>query len=63
MILDEKKPRTSSAVKNRYNSKNYKKYQATIKPDIYERIEKYISEQKLNKAQFLERAISALEEK
>ncbi len=61
--MSEKKPHTSSTVKNRYNAKNYKKYQATIKPDIYERIEKYIAEQQLNKAQFLERAISALEEK
>ena len=37
----KRKTRTSSAVKNRYNAKAYRKFQAAIKPDLSQRIEDY----------------------
>lgn len=64
MSIDEKPKRkttTSSAVKNRYKAKAYKKYQADIKPPIMERIEAYNTRENLSKSQFLERAIETLE--
>lgn len=57
----KKKTRTSSAVKNRYNAKTYKKFQANVKPDIAERIEAYLRKEKINKVQFLSRAINMLD--
>lgn len=63
--IDESKPRrktkTSSAVKNRYNAKVYKKFQANIKPGTADRIENYIAREAINKSVFLERAIDALD--
>ena len=57
----KRKTRTSSAVKNRYNAKTYKRYQTAIKPPIMERIEDYNEREAISKAQFLERAIEALD--
>ena len=64
-ITEEQKPkrktRTSSAVKNRYNAKTYKNYRAAIKPDLFERIEKYSKQENLSRPEFLQRAIETLD--
>lgn len=60
MEEQKKKPRTSSAVKNRYNAKTYKKFQTHAKPELYQRIEQYIKRVGISKSQFLELAIDAL---
>lgn len=59
--MDEKrKTHTSSAVKNRYNQKHYKVFRASIKPDVYEKIESYKKAENLSNPQFLARALKAL---
>ena len=62
--IDELKPKrktkTSSAVKNRFNAKNYKKFQANVKPGMAARIEKYLEQEGISRPEFLERAINAL---
>ena len=58
----KRKTHTSSAVKNRYNAKTYKVYSASIKPPLFDRIDKYQEKESLSRPQFLERAINALEE-
>ena len=57
----KRKTRTSTEVKNRYNAKAYKKFQAAIKPPLMERIEGYNERENISKSQFLERAIDALD--
>lgn len=63
--IDESKPRrktkTSSAVKNRYNAKTYKKFQANIKPDLFDRIEEYSKKANLSRPQFLAKAIELMD--
>ena len=59
--MEEKKPRTSAAVKNRYNQKHYKVFRASVKPLLYERIEAYKDMHNLSNPQFLEKALEALE--
>lgn len=61
MEVQKKKPRTSSAVKNRYNAKAYKKFQTHAKPELYQRIERYIETSGISKSQFLQLAIDALD--
>lgn len=65
MSSEEMKPRrktkTSSAVKNRYNAKAYRKFQAAIKPDLFQRIEDYTTKEGISKPEFLERAINTLD--
>lgn len=56
-----RKTHTSSAVKNRYNAKAYRKFQAAIKPDLFKRIDDYISTQGISKPEFLKMAIDKLE--
>ncbi len=59
--MEEKsKPRTSAAVKNRYNQKHYKVFRASVKPELYERIEKYKTTNNLSNPKFLEMAIELL---
>jgi hypothetical protein len=60
-LKPKRKTHTSSAVKNRYNAKAYKKYQASIKPELYNQIEAYTAKEGISKPEFLERAINALE--
>ena len=57
----KRKTRTSSAVKNRYNAKAYRKFQAASKPDLSQRIEDYTTKEGISKPEFLERAINALD--
>lgn len=59
----KRKTHTSSAVKNRYNAKAYRRFQAAIKPDLSKRIEDYISEAGISRPEFLARAIEALDGK
>ncbi|MDE6181671.1 MAG: hypothetical protein K2F59_00510 [Eubacteriales bacterium] len=54
--------RTSSAVKNRYNKKTYKRFDTLIKPELFERLEAYRNEKGLSRSQFLQLAIDKLEE-
>ena len=64
MRMENNKPKrkahTSSAVKNRYNAKNYKNFRAAIKPDLYERIDEYIKTEGISRPEFLLRAIENL---
>lgn len=60
-LKPKRKTKTSSAVKNRYNAKAYRKFQAAIKPDLSQRIEDYTAKEGISKPEFLERAINALE--
>lgn len=57
----KRKTKTSSAVKNRYNAKAYRKFQAAIKPELSQRIEDYTTKEGISKPEFLERAINALD--
>lgn len=61
--MDETKKRkttTSSAVKYRYNSKNYKQFNVQIKPDLFNRINEYCDKEGITRPQFLARAIDLL---
>lgn len=62
--MEENKPKrkthTSSAVKNRYNAKNYKNFRAAIKPDLYERIDEYLKQEGISRPEFLLRAIEKM---
>lgn len=59
--IEKRKTHTSSAVKNRYNAKAYRKFQAAIKPALSQRIEEYTAKEGISKPEFLQRAIDALE--
>lgn len=52
--------KTSSAAKYKYNQKTYKAFNVQIKPDIFNRIDKYCKTQNFSRAQFLLRAIDTL---
>lgn len=58
----KRKTHTSTAVKNRYNAKTYRKFQAAIKPDLSQRIEDYTAKEGISKPEFLQRAIEALDQ-
>ena len=60
MEEQKRKTRTSSSVKNRYNQKHYKVFRASLKPDLYEKIEDYKKEHQLSNPQFLAKAIENL---
>lgn len=60
-LKPKRKTKTSSAVKNRYNAKAYRKFQAAIKPDLFQRIEDYTTKEGISKPEFLERAINTLD--
>ena len=57
----KRKTHTSTAVKNRYNAKAYRKFQAALKPDLSQRIENYTAKEGISKPEFLQRAIEALD--
>lgn len=56
----KRKTHTSSAVKNRYNTKAYKRFNAAIKPDLYEQIDEYLKQEGISRPEFLLRAIENL---
>ena len=57
----KKKPRTSSAVKRRYNAKHYKKFTADIQFELFDRVEGYREKEGISRAEFLQRALEKLE--
>ena len=57
---EKRKTYTSTAVKNRYNQKHYKVFRASIKPDLYEKIEDYKKKNGLSNPQFLAKAMEEL---
>ena len=56
----KRKTHTSSAVKRRYNEKNYKNFRAAIKPELYDRIDEYLKQEGISRPEFLLRAIENL---
>lgn len=60
---ERRKTHTSSAVKNRYNKKVYKQISTQVKPELAERIQTYRVREGISMAQFLIRAIEALDTK
>ena len=56
----KRKTHTSSSVKNRYNAKAYKRFNAAIKPDLYGRIDEYLKQEGISRPEFLLRAIENL---
>lgn len=60
-LKPKRKTHTSTAVKNKYNAKSYRKFQASIKPDLAQRIDAYTTAQGISKPEFLQRAIEALD--
>ena len=61
LSIEKRKTTTSTAVKRRYNEKHYKKFQADIKIDLFERINSYTEKEKISKSEFLERSINLLD--
>ena len=57
----KRKTHTSSAVKQRYNSKHYKKFTMEVKFELFDRIEAYRKKENLSRAEFLQRAMDRLE--
>lgn len=57
---EKRKTHTSSAVKNRYNKTHYKVFRASLKPGLYEEIERFKTENSLTNPQFMALAIEAL---
>lgn len=55
--------KTSSAAKYKYNRKTYKQFNVHIKPELFEQIAEICVAQGLSRAQFLQRATTALSEK
>lgn len=53
--------KTSWQVKAKYNKKAYKSFSSQIKPDLFERIDKYCKERGLSRSQFLAKAIDLME--
>lgn len=53
---------TSSEVKLRYNRKTYKQFNVQIKPELFERITAYCTENNLSRSEFLQKAIERLAE-
>ena len=53
--------KTSWEAKDRYNRKAYKRFVSQIKPDLFERIDKYCKAQGLSRSQFLAKAIDLME--
>lgn len=52
--------KTSSAVKNRYNKKAYKQWNAQIKPELFDALTAYCKEHGLSRSQFLQMAIDII---
>ena len=52
--------KTSSTVKYRYNSKNYKQFNVQIKPELFDRIADICTARGISRSEFLKLAVSAL---
>ena len=59
----KRKTHTSTAVKQRYNEKTYKKITVQVKPELAERIALYRDKEGISMSQFLQRAIDLLDNK
>lgn len=57
----KRKTHTSTAVKQRYNEKTYKKITVQVKPELAERIALYRDKEGISMSQFLQRAIDLLD--
>lgn len=57
----KRKTKTSAAVKARYNKKHYKKFQADIKIELFDRITEYVKKEQISKSEFLEQALEKLD--
>ena len=57
----KRKTHTSTAVKQRYNEKTYKKITVQVKPELAERIALYRDKEGISMSQFLQRAIELLD--
>ena len=53
--------KTSWEVKAQYNKKAYRSFSTQIKPELFERIDKYCKAQGLSRSQFLAKAIDLME--
>lgn len=62
-MSEQRKSKTSAAVKNRYNKKHYKVFRASLKHELFERVENYKKLHSLSNPQFIQKAIDVLEEK
>lgn len=51
---------SATKAKRKYNEKNYKRFEVRLKPELFEQIEKFRSENNISRSQFLEMAISVL---
>lgn len=60
-IVEKRKTRTSTAVKRRYNEKHYKRFQADIKFELFDKITAYTEAHQISKSEFLIRALDKLE--
>jgi hypothetical protein len=58
----KRKTVTSWQVKAKYNAKAYRSFSSQIKPELFDRLDRYIKREGLSKSEFLQRAIEALEE-
>lgn len=56
-----RKTKTSPAAVKRYKDKHYKKFQADIRTELYQSIDEFIARKEISKAEFLARAINALD--
>ena len=53
---------TSSTVKNRYNKKTYKRFEAQLKPEFYEELDTFCKNNNLSKPEFLKLTLKSLKE-
>lgn len=51
---------TSTASKNKYNKKAYENFNVRIKPELFNRIDRYCKENNISRSQFLLAAINIL---
>lgn len=51
---------TSTASKNKYNKKAYENFNVRIKPELFNRIDRYCKENNISRSQFLLTAINIL---
>lgn len=51
---------TSSTVKNRYNKKTYKRFEAQLKPEFYEELNAFCKDNNLSKPEFLKLSLEKL---
>ena len=51
---------TSTASKNKYNKKAYENFNVRVKPELFNRIDRYCKENNISRSQFLLAAINTL---